>query len=97
MPRRFEAPLPPVPRAQKPPPNHHGSSAGTNASSGTRGYPRDREASANLALASGERRLAAKRSREMRDGRIAGDNQIQILHDRRGIDESIWPSIEIVA
>jgi hypothetical protein len=39
----------------------------------------------------------AKRSRKMRDGGIACDNQIQILHDRRGIDESIWPSIEIVA
>src|ERR1019366_3482196 len=33
----------------------------------------------------------------MRDRRIAGDNQIQILHDRRGIDESIWPSIEILS
>ena len=33
----------------------------------------------------------------MRDRRIAGDNQIQILHDRRGIDESIGAGIEILA
>src|ERR1019366_8094523 len=33
----------------------------------------------------------------MRDRRIAGDNQIQILHHRRGIGESIWPSIEILS
>ncbi len=88
----------PAPRGQKPPPNRHASSAGTNASWGTMGYPRGREASAPVRhlFQEGPDR-PAERSREMRDRRIEGDNQIQVVHDRRGINENIRTGSEILA
>ena len=31
----------------------------------------------------------------MRDGRVAGDDEIAMRHHRRGIDESVGPGVEV--
>jgi len=64
---------------------------------GYQGSPRGRSAIAIPKHGAGRPRQDAQRPGEMRDGCVAGHDQVEIGHKRRRIDEGVWTAVEGLA